>query len=187
MNKLPYLLVLLAGIFFFTSCENDEDTVDETYKQAQEAAFNAKGNDPTYQKAEIPGGPGYVYYKVLEPAIENVTPIYTSLVEVYYKGYLTNGTVFDSREKGSAATPFMFKIDGTSFTYKDPTTGVMVKPSPIPNVIAGWKVALQNMKLGEKWEVWIPWTLGYGSGGSGTTIPPYSTLIFEIKLVKVEK
>jgi len=51
-------------------------------------------------------------------------------------------------------------------------------------IIDGFSTALQHMDVGDKWEVWIPWQLGYGSSASGT-IPAYTTLVFEIELVSI--
>lgn len=184
MNKLTYLFLLLTGMFLFSSCgKDDKEEIDEAYKQAQEAAFNAKANDPDYQKAEISGGPGYVYYKILEQGTGTISPIFTSQVEVYYKGWLIDGTVFDSIEEGVAAVPYTFKIDGTSYEVKNPITGTTTKNQGV-SVINGWKVALQHMKIGDKWEVWIPASLAYGSTAQGS-IPAYSTLIFELELVGI--
>ncbi len=99
-------------------------------------------------------------YKVIT-AGKGKTPIATDKVTVHYTGKLIDGTVFDSSvERGS---PY--------------TTGVT-------NVIGGWIEALQLMHEGDKWILFIPENLGYGSRGSGA-IPPYSALIFEVELIKV--
>jgi len=55
---------------------------------------------------------------------------------------------------------------------------------PVSGVVDGFSTALQHMQEGDKWEVWIPWWLGYGESGSGS-IKGYTTLVFEIELVKV--
>jgi FKBP-type peptidyl-prolyl cis-trans isomerase FklB len=55
----------------------------------------------------------------------------------------------------------------------------------VNRVIKGWTVALEHMKVGSKWEVFIPPALGYGDMGSGT-IEPGSALIFEVELVSIE-
>ena len=57
----------------------------------------------------------------------------------------------------------------------------------VSDVISGWQWALQNMKEGAKWEVIIPWQLAYGVNGSGSSIPPYSALVFEINLTTIVK
>ena len=51
-------------------------------------------------------------------------------------------------------------------------------------VVDGFSTALQHMKVGDKWEVWMPWRLAYGVTGKGN-IPGYTTLVFEIELVEI--
>jgi len=100
-------------------------------------------------------------YKVIK-AGAGKTPTSTDKVTVHYTGKLTDGTVFDSSvERGE---PITFDVSG---------------------VIPGWTEILQLMKEGDKWMVYIPYSLAYGERGAGAQIPPYSTLIFEIELLKV--
>ena len=54
------------------------------------------------------------------------------------------------------------------------------------DLIDGFSTALQHMEVGDKWEVWIPWQLGYGAVGRGD-IKGYSTLVFEIELLEIVK
>ncbi len=83
-------------------------------------------------------------------------------VTVHYTGKLIDGTVFDSSvERG---TPAVFGVT---------------------QVIAGWTEALQLMKEGDKWELYIPQELAYGDRGAGGQIPPYAALIFEVELIKI--
>jgi FKBP-type peptidyl-prolyl cis-trans isomerase len=84
-------------------------------------------------------------------------------VTVKYRGSLLNGMVFDETKPG---TP--------EFTF---TVGAGM-------VIAGWDEGFQLMKEGDQYKLIIPWTLGYGPRGSGP-IPPFSTLIFDVELVKI--
>jgi FKBP-type peptidyl-prolyl cis-trans isomerase FklB len=89
------------------------------------------------------------------------TPKLTDKVTTHYKGTLINGKQFDS-----------------SYDRGEPVLSVS-------GVIKGWTEALQLMKVGDKWKLYIPYDLAYGERGAGRDIPPYSTLIFEIELLKV--
>lgn len=88
-------------------------------------------------------------------------PTAKSVVTVHYKGTLINGKTFDATEKGRPAT------------------------FPLRGLIEGWKIALKEMSVGARWEVVIPFNLGYGSRPAGA-IKPFSTLIFDITLLRVE-
>lgn len=84
-------------------------------------------------------------------------------VQVKYKGMLLNGTVFDESKEGQP--DFTFNLG-------------------LGQVIQGWDEILGLMKEGEELQVVIPWNLAYGERGSGP-IPPFSTLVFNIQLIKV--
>jgi len=100
-------------------------------------------------------------YKVLESG-SGESPEATDRVSVHYEGKLLNGEVFDSSyERG---TPQQLAVN---------------------QVIPGWTEALQMMKPGDKWELYIPSELGYGQRGSLPVIGPNSTLIFQVELLEV--
>ena len=102
-------------------------------------------------------------YEVLTEG-NGATPAASDKVEVHYTGTLIDGTVFDSSvERG---VPAMFGVT---------------------QVIPGWVEALQLMKEGDKWRLYIPSDLAYGSQGAGGIIGPNSTLIFEVELLRVIK
>ena len=83
-------------------------------------------------------------------------------VEVHYRGTLIDGTVFDrSYDRGQTVT------------------------FGVTQVIPGWTEALQLMKEGDKYNLYIPSDLAYGAGGAGQVIGPNSTLIFEVELIKI--
>ena len=86
----------------------------------------------------------------------------TDRVECHYEGTLIDGTLFDSSIK--RGQPALFGVN---------------------QVIPGWVEALQLMPEGAKWKLYIPSELGYGAQGAGEMIPPHSTLIFEVELLKV--
>ena len=83
-------------------------------------------------------------------------------VRCHYCGTFPDGTKFDSSyDRGE---PAVFGVN---------------------QVIAGWTEALQLMSEGSKWELYIPYTLGYGEHGAPGAIPPYSALVFTVELIKV--
>lgn len=87
----------------------------------------------------------------------------TSTVVVHYTGTLLDGSVFDSSvQRGQPAT------------------------FPVNGVIAGWTEALQLMKVGSSWKLFIPYNLAYGDQGAGGAIGPYSTLIFDVELLEIK-
>lgn len=103
---------------------------------------------------------GGVYYKVLQSGNgKQASP--RSVVTVYYQGRLINGKVFDDNRR--QGYPDAFRLN---------------------ELITGWQIAIPRMKAGDKWEIYVPATQGYGSRGTHG-IPGDSTLIFEIELVSV--
>ena len=89
-------------------------------------------------------------------------PKATDSVKCHYEGFLIDGTVFDSSvQRGE---PAVFGLQ---------------------QVIAGWTEGLQLMKEGGKTRFFIPYLLGYGPSGAGSSIPPYAALIFDVELIKV--
>ncbi|WP_316734855.1 FKBP-type peptidyl-prolyl cis-trans isomerase [Pedobacter aquatilis] len=100
-------------------------------------------------------------YEVLTPG-NGVKPSATDSVLVHYKGTLLSGKQFDS-----------------SYDRGEPIS------FPLNRVIPGWTEGLQLMPAGSKYKFFIPYNLAYGERGAGSDIPPYSTLIFEVELLKV--
>ena len=106
--------------------------------------------------------PSGLQYKIITEGKGEI-PADTSRVKVHYKGTLIDGTQFDS-----------------SYDRKEPTT------FRANQVIKGWTEALTMMPVGSKWELYIPAELGYGSREAGQ-IKPFSTSIFEVELLSIEK
>lgn len=100
-----------------------------------------------------------VLYKVLTVG-KGKTPDRYSTVKVVYEGRLANGHVFDSSK-------------GKTVSF------------PCGGLIPGFTTALTHMPVGSEWEVYIPWDQAYGEQGQGP-IPPYSALVFKVKLVGIE-
>ena len=91
-------------------------------------------------------------------------PKLTDTVAVHYRGTLIDGTEFDSSYK--RGQPASFQVSG---------------------VIPGWTEALQLMKEGTKWQLFVPSNLAYGERGAGGPIGPNATLIFEVELISVQE
>ncbi len=105
--------------------------------------------------------PSGLQYRVLKEG-DGKHPSKNEQVVVHYKGTLIDGREFDSSYKRGEPAKF-----------------------GVGQVIAGWTEALQLMKEGSKWMLYIPWQLAYGEKGSGKLIGPHETLIFEVELIAV--
>lgn len=183
------LLAVMTGSLLFAACSESDDTSSEfddwqnkntvywdaLYAKAQDSINAGNTNwkiikswslEDTLQSKST----GYIVVHVKDKGAGTVSPIYTDTVRCHYVGRLIptasypEGYQFDS-SLGNAismeeATPAKFAIRG---------------------VVDGFSTALQNMHVGDHWEVYIPYTLGYGESAQ-STIPAYSTLIFDIKL-----
>ncbi len=103
-----------------------------------------------------------VQYEVVEKGAGD-NPTETDVVMVHYRGYLLDGSEFDS-----------------SFSRGEPTE------LEIAQVIPGWQQTLQLMKVGSKWKVWIPSDLAYGLRGAGSRIGPNEMLHFDIELISIK-
>jgi FKBP-type peptidyl-prolyl cis-trans isomerase FklB len=107
--------------------------------------------------------PSGLQYKVINEGTGE-TPELTDVVTVNYRGTSIDGTEFDS-----------------SYRRGQPAT------FPVNAVIAGWAEALQLMKVGSKWLLFIPSDLAYGERGAGRDIGPNATLIFDVELLSIKK
>lgn len=125
-------------------------------KQAGEAFLAENG-----KRVEVTTLPSGLQYEVLTQG-DGPQPTAQDQVEVHYTGKLIDGTVFDSSvDRGMPAT------------------------FGVTQVIPGWVEALQLMKAGSKWRLFIPSQLAYGPNGAGGVIGPNATLIFDVELIKV--
>ena len=100
-------------------------------------------------------------YEIITSA-EGPKPTLNDQVTTHYHGTLLDGTVFDSSvDRGQPAT------------------------FPVSGVIKGWTEALQLMSVGAKWRLYVPYDLAYGERGASALIGPYTTLIFDVELLKI--
>ncbi len=106
--------------------------------------------------------PSGLQYKEIAPGTGK-SPKASDTVTTHYRGTLIDGTEFDSSyQRGQPAT------------------------FPVSGVISGWTEALQMMKEGAKWQLFVPPGLAYGEGGAGQVIGPNATLVFEVELLSVQ-
>jgi len=137
-----------------------------TKRQAEmSAAQKAKGVKFLADNAKKEGVKtldGGVQYKVLK-AGSGPSPKPTDTVQVHYTGKLIDGSVFDSSV--ARGKPASFQVN---------------------QVIQGWQMALQKMKVGDKWMLYIPSDLAYGERGSQGAIGPNEVLVFEVELLGIQ-
>lgn len=148
-------------VFFQAMEERQQAAAAEMGKVNEEAgrAFLEENGKREDVKTTASG----LQYEVLEEG-SGAQPTPTDQVSVHYTGKLIDGTVFDSSvERGAPAT------------------------FGVTQVIPGWVEALQMMREGAKWRLFIPSNLAYGPNGAGGVIGPNATLIFDVELIKVIK
>lgn len=145
---------------FFKQMEEDQrKAADEMGKINAEAG--AAFLDENGKRVEVKTTPSGLQYEVIKEG-DGPMPEANDQVTVHYTGKLIDGTVFDSSvDRGAPAT------------------------FGVTQVIPGWVEALQMMKAGSKWRLFIPSALAYGPNGAGGVIGPNSTLIFDVELIEV--
>ena len=139
----------------------------QEYNQKKAELLKLKGVEFLDNCKKRPGVislPNGLQYEVLTAGDPNgMKPTKEDTVVVHYVGTLIDGKEFDNSIKRGEPAQF-----------------------PLGGVIKGWTEILQLMTVGSKWKVYIPSELGYGERGAGGSIPPYSTLIFEIDLKEIK-
>ena len=141
--------------------------MEKQTSQAKEAsskngAIGTKFLEENKSKEGVKTTASGLQYKVLKEG-SGASPKETDTVVTHYRGTLINGTEFDS-----------------SYKRNEPAT------FPVNRVIKGWTEALQMMKPGAKYQLFIPSALAYGERGAGQDIGPNETLIFEVELLSIK-
>lgn len=126
-------------------------------KSAEE--FLAKNKTNTGVKTTASG---LQYAVIAAGAADGAMPSASSIVQVNYEGKLLDGTVFDSSFARGQAAEF-----------------------PVGQLIPAWVEALQMMRPGDEWTIWVPPSIGYGEAGAPGAIPPNALLIFRMRLEKI--
>ncbi len=107
---------------------------------------------------------GLQYEIMTQGSGEGESPAVTDIVSVHYHGTLIDGTVFDSSVERNQPAEF-----------------------PLNAVISGWTEALQLMKVGDKWKLYLPAEIAYGARSPSPKIPANSALVFEVELLEIKK
>lgn len=173
MKRLPHILFVAMGVLIALASCNKEENNWEKYKdwrnanndfiEAKSVELNAEGTALAYEQISPDWDKGsVVLMKRLKHGTGTKNPLYTSYVDVMYKGTLYDGTPFDS-----------------TYSYVDSITTIKLSAT-----VQGFAMALTNMVAGDSCEVIIPAYAGYGEQDR-TGIPPYSALVFGIKLVDI--
>ena len=144
-----------------------KDLMDKKAEAAKQIADKNKKEGEAFlaenkKKEGVVVLPSGLQYKVLK-AGDGKSPTIDNTVETHYRGTLIDGTEFDSSYKRGQTVTF-----------------------PVGGVIPGWTEALQKMKVGDKWQLFVPSNLAYGERGAGAQIGPNATLIFEVELVSIK-
>lgn len=172
------LFLMISAVILLSSCDETE-TFDDKWKLDNEAQFAAIAANTAYAKLSSQSGNGFIMYKEIESG-EGATPYFTDQVKVLYSGWF----------KREWSRPDTYTDDKDNTIYNKIIFDSTSNRNDIPSIFAvngavdGFSTALQNMQVGDKWEVWIPWKLGYGESGSGS-IQAHTTLVFEIELVAI--
>ena len=170
---------LVAIAVTTASCNEDSDkNTWETYAKWRDQntswyedkkyAVDASGN-PEYLTLTASWNPGAeVLIKYLNDrslTVGNLSPMITSTVDVKYKGELYTGIPFDSSYLRTSPADSIFR-------------------TVLSRTVEGWWIALTDMRVGDSARVIIPYSVGYG-GTATASIPPFSTLVFDVKLVDI--
>ena len=158
-TRIPSETIYLIEQKFFTQLREKElETQFGEYRKQ-----NEKFLEDNKSQAGVKVTASGLQYLIMKEG-KGAMPMDTDQVTVHYHGTMIDGSVFDS-----------------SVDRKEPVT------FGVNGVIPGWTEALKMMPVGSKWKLFIPYQLGYGDKGQGQVIKPYSTLIFEVELLKVIK
>lgn len=188
MKLLVYPLLIFVSIISLTACSetdiNQEEFAD--WKQKNETYFvnlyqTAKGNTAKYkilknwslttEKATKPED--HIVVEILKNGTGSGCPLYTDSVAVHYEGCLIPSSTYSG---------------GYTFdkTWAGDYNLQTMKPAILSSskTVDGFTTALMSMHIGDRWRVYIPYQLGYGSSTQAkANIPGYSTLVFDITLI----
>ncbi len=190
--------MLFIAVSLLSSCSetDDENTEFADWQNRNEAYFMDKYADILAKKAagvtnvdtvrcysKIPGTKvptDFIAVEKLTNGTGTGSPIQTDSVRIHYRGYLMPSDSYQTTMDDGTILGYQFDSSWAGdydLALMNPYKGVT------GSFIDGFTTALLNMRDGDRWRVYIPQQLGYGSGTSGS-IPAFSTLVFDITLVK---
>lgn len=177
MTAFHRVISIGIGLLTLTACNADSDDdkkeeVDQEWVDANNAYYDSEASrvdadGSLFYTRIVPqwnSNASILMHRFTDPALTagNLVPMITSTVNVKYEGKLYDGTVFDNS----------YSATDSLYTTK------------VSNVVEGWAIALCNMHVMDSVRVVIPAGQGYGSSSHGS-IPAFSTLVFDIKLVDI--
>jgi FKBP-type peptidyl-prolyl cis-trans isomerase FklB len=189
MRMIGLTFIICHLSFGFSACSEEDDTVDEfnNWQQRNDQFFATledsltRGSGTWMKMKSFSKDPSLatgskddcIYVKVIEThkSSETESPLYNDSVRLSYQGRLIP----------SSNNPEGKIFDGTVFGNYDSKTNASSK-FKVSGLVKGFSTAVMNMRRGDTWLVYIPYSLGYGSTTSNTSIPAYSTLIFKMTL-----
>lgn len=175
MKKCGYLVMIMLCAFATVSCgdKKDED-VDVKWAQLNQEAFYDISANKEYKELKSQSNAGSIYYKVLKEGNGTERIYYNTKVKCYFTGSFV--VTYESDKISIEA--------GEVFDSVEPPYQNAVEFSANGGAVDGFATALQNMRVGDRWEVWMNSNMGYGSTDY-SKIPAYSTLKFEIEIVSI--
>jgi len=154
MKQLIKLLALtLITIIIIPGCNKDDDSERQAELDEQIILDYLEMNNIHAEKHE-----SGLYYLITDEG-DGEIPTSFSTVQVFYKGYFTDGSIFDQTTSGPATLP-------------------------LQNLITGWQIGIPLIKEGGSITLFVPSALGYGERGSGS-VPPNTVIVFDIDLVAI--
>ncbi len=184
-------LFLFAFLLLPTSCSEESDEVEEfpnwektntdywntLYSEASQRIAAGDSSWKILKKWSLPdtlhtANTQYIVVRVLNKGTGTGCPLYTDSIRVHYTGKLLPSTSYkDGYEFDTSLT------NGATAENSAPAQFL------VSQMTDGFATAVQHMHIGDRWQVYVPSDLGYGSVGSGSTIPGYSVLVFDVQLV----
>ena len=152
-HKKNVIFIIGLTLFSFVMTGCMKEDDWQDWKVLNEQWYETHKSDPGFTRTS--SGLCYKVIRLGNPA-DRKPNLYSTIVATY-SGKLYNDSIFDAGEETTLGT--------------------------LGYLVEGWQEALLKMHTGDIYELYVPWELGYGEDGSGTAIPPYSTLKFRIELI----